>query len=871
MLLPIECQLLIIGNDSSCQILSQVLKNKFPDKPLKVVKDYEAGAAYLSIQKKTLIFAKPKIKECSLFDWVKSQSGKDFHWVVLAETLGDLPSTFEFGGSGYLKCPVKEEQVEAVLECLCRKIAGWNQAFPVCTQTIFINHVSDFVVEFPDDVFFECDETGIDTSDLQAAFGTPEVFFETCELVATSFDDQYFDVVTDACYKVVRTWNVINWCTVGNDIGQELVELSEADLGIDLNGNGLDTQQNNPLNNNGVIVGRSHRTFKEDALNPDGYLTYQQVIKVNDTVAPEFVNCEVPDVCITGEDCFTALLLPTPDVLDCSAELTITVNGDLGSNLNVSDVAPGTYNVVYTATDNCGNSNACATTVAVTDCKLPTPYCKDGLVLEINNTAPNTVDVWAADFDEGSFDNCQVTCVAFSADCTDTQRIFDCNQLGENLIQLWVSDGINWDFCETFVIVQDNQNVCETGDLLIAGNIQTEENEGVDLVEVTMNGGNWQDNMPTDNTGLFAFDGLPSSSDYTVTPLRDDNHLNGVSTFDLVKISKHILNIEALDSPYKMIAADANNSGSITTLDLVHIRKLILLIDTEFSNNTSWRFVDADYIFPNPSNPWAEAFPEVINWNNLTVSDLESDFVGVKIGDVNGSVTSNQLLAADDRGFEDALVLKTQNRKIQTGERFTVDFYATDFNHSGYQFTLDFGSLKFLQLNDGIAKTENFGFSLLEENVITASWSQANPLIVDDKTILFSIEFEATNAAMLSDLLSINSQFTIAEAYTANQELQKVNLEFGSQVMHADFELYQNRPNPFSDKTTIAFYLPEAGVATLEISDLNGRMLTRIEGDYAQGFQEITLDKDALDATGVLYYQLKTAKYSATKRMVLVK
>jgi hypothetical protein len=650
-----------------------------------------------------------------------------------------------------------------------------------------------------------------------------------------------------------------------------LVEPSEADLGVDLNGNGLDTQQNNPLNNNGVIVGRSHRTFKEDANNPDGYLTYQQVIKVNDTVAPEFVNCTVPDVCITGEDCFTNLLLPMPGISDCSSEVTITVSGDLGANFNVADVQAGNYAIIYTATDNCGNTNSCATTVTVTDCKLPTPYCKDGLVIEMMNVSPPMIDVWAADFDEGSLDNCQVECIAFSMDCTDTQRVFDCSQLGENLIELWVFDGINWDFCETFVVVQDNQNTCGDGDLLLAGHIQTEENEGVHLVDVTMNGGSWQANMPTDDTGLFGFENLPVNGDYTITPMRDDNHLNGVSTFDLVKISKHILNIEALDSPYKLIAADANNSGNISTLDLVKIRKLILLIDTEFSSNTSWRFVDADYIFPNPNNPWQEVFPEVINWNNLTTTELQNDFVGVKIGDVNGSVVPNQLLAADDRDFDGALVLKTQNRKLQAGERFTVDFYAADFNHSGYQFTLDFGSLKFLNIKEGIAKAENFGFSLLEENVITTSWNQANSLAVDDKTVLFSIEFEANNAAMLSDLLSISSQYTIAEAYTAKQELQKVNLEFAGQAMHAEFELYQNRPNPFSDKTTIAFYLPEAGVATLEISDLNGRILTRIEGDYAQGFQEITLDKEALDATGVLYYQLKTATDSATKRMVLVK
>ena len=37
----------------------------------------------------------------------------------------------------------------------------------------------------------------------------------------------------------------------------------------------------------------------------------------------------------------------------------------------------------------------------------------------------------------------------------------------------------------------------------------------------------------------------------------------------------HILGMDELDSPYQMIAADANNSGTITSADLVEIRKLI--------------------------------------------------------------------------------------------------------------------------------------------------------------------------------------------------------------------------------------------------------------------------------------------------------
>ncbi|MBR9920717.1 MAG: hypothetical protein GYB31_07735, partial [Bacteroidetes bacterium] len=68
-----------------------------------------------------------------------------------------------------------------------------------CTQTIFVEHVSDWVVEFPADITVEC--TDGDLPD----FGEPEIYFDECELIGVSFEDQYFYVVPDACYKIVRT------------------------------------------------------------------------------------------------------------------------------------------------------------------------------------------------------------------------------------------------------------------------------------------------------------------------------------------------------------------------------------------------------------------------------------------------------------------------------------------------------------------------------------------------------------------------------------------------------------------------------------------------------------------------------------------
>jgi hypothetical protein len=60
----------------------------------------------------------------------------------------------------------------------------------------------------------------------------------------------------------------------------------------------------------------------------------------------------------------------------------------------------------------------------------------------------------------------------------------------------------------------------------------------------------------SDQLGAYQFsNAIPLAGNYTVTPEKDDNPLNGVTTLDLALISKHILGIENLNSPYKIIAA----------------------------------------------------------------------------------------------------------------------------------------------------------------------------------------------------------------------------------------------------------------------------------------------------------------------------
>ncbi|MCB0530128.1 MAG: hypothetical protein KDC65_16740, partial [Saprospiraceae bacterium] len=451
-----------------------------------------------------------------------------------------------------------------------------------------------------------------------------------------------------------------------------------------------------------------------------------------------------------------------------------------------------------------------------------------------------------------------------------TSVTFTCAELGMQEVELWAQDlAGNADFCQTFVDVQDNNNNCQPSDpnkVTVAGALATEFGDGVEDADVNLqgtppNGGTpvSQFGLSNDQGGYVFNNALPLGSNYTVTPTKDDNPLNGVSTYDLVLISKHILGLEPLNSPYKMIAADANKSNSITTFDIVEIRKLILGIYNELPNNTSWRFVDKDFNFPQPTNPFATQFPETKDVADLQLDKWDNDFVGVKVGDVNGTAIANALMNADDRA-QSTLYMDVQDREVKAGEVFEVTLRAAEAVQ-GFQFTLNLSGIEVA----GIVETDrvnasNFGM-----------FADALTMSVDGADAI-TVRLRAHKAGRLSEMLAVSSRITRAEAYSGSNALMDVALRFNGQggavISGVGFELYQNQPNPFVHKTLIGFHLPEAAEATLTVYDETGRVLFTQKGQYGKGYNAVAIDRALLNTMGVMYYKLETATDAATKMMI---
>ena len=719
-----------------------------------------------------------------------------------------------------------------------------------CTQTIFVENNSAFSlsdITWPFDYYTSGCGLNVEPNDLPLGYDKPSVNEGPCDMVAVTHTDQPLPTNPPACFKVLRKWIVIDWC------------------------------QYNP-----------------NVPNSPGYWEYTQIIKVTDSTPP-VLTCPTNLVVDSGDpNCMaSSVTIPAVTATDCSTNFYYNTTVDLFSNgstdlvINGPDASGsypfGSHTVTYRVEDFCGNTASCTITVQVRDAKKPSPVCANGLAVELMNDPVNgggMIQLLPEMFDLGSTDNCTAP-DDLVLDLTPS--FFDCNDVGTNVVYLYVTDEAgNVDFCETYVIIQDNMVICPsplTAD--VSGNIATPAGSGLNNVSVDVSGnGPFTPSITTGQNGHFQFFDLALGNDYTFTPNQNTGFLNGVTTYDLVLMTQHILNVVPFDSPYKYIAADINKNGTVTTSDVVQLRKLILQIITEFPNNTSWRFVDSDHIFPNPTNPFQPPFAEYFNINNLANDINGVDFVAVKIGDVNGTATTNfDGSGNDDRGLTGALTFVVEDRQVQAGETFEIAFRASNFiNLFGYQFALQFDAtalqLTGIEIGDLTNLTEtNFGLTMLDRGIITTSWDNSKNILHDNNTILFTLAFEANTNTTLSEVFHIAKSIIPAEAYQGTDgtdvEMLGVDLQFNNQSEEvATFELFQNNPNPFKDMTAIGFRLPEAGQATLTVYDLSGKVLTTISNTYSKGYNEITIGKDHLGSAGVLFYQLETQGYTATRRMV---
>lgn len=661
--------------------------------------------------------------------------------------------------------------------------------------------------------------------------GEPIINFSNCgSMPIVSYADMVFDDPTSGCPFVMRTWKVIDMCT-----------------------------------------------FKPDK--SVGYFEKVQNIYVIDKVSPTILTgCRDTIVRDISGRCDVQVRLSFTGTDNCTSQKDLLYSYEIKQGDNIILLGPGSsfsatlpqgvYQLTWILDDRCGNKTTCTNTMTLLEGKPPTPFLMTGLVSNINKACD--VLFVASQFNMGSKDNCTPSSLlkySFSKNVEDDSIYFNCSKLGETTVQIWVTDEKgNQAFANTKITMQDLNNFCVGNRVLtIGGNVKTDEDITLNDVTIVLDGAEQQRLMKVDEEGKYSMSNLEMQSNYEIRGRKSDDFLNGVDIVDLLQMQKHILGIKPINNAYKLIAADIDNSKSINIKDLVELKKIILGSITK-NDADAWKLFNAKASIDN-RNPWNAQ--EYYYFKNVDGDLADVNFKAVKIGDIDGTVNSK--LAT--RSIKNK-VLSIGNTKLEKDKTYTVDFtLSEDIDLVAVQTTLgyDAEALQILEVRGDRIKMQKEDFNKDKLGLISiASMNiEYNRLYQGD--VLIQVTFKALKNDVLANVLNLKVDGAKSILVSKTSEIYDLNLQWRNSSEKV-LSVQQNAPNPFADKTSLAFSLTEDMPVEVTVYDQAGAKVHTSYSNYKRGPHTLVFGPEQLEnRIGIFFVHIESAEISEIRKMIRIK
>ena len=556
---------------------------------------------------------------------------------------------------------------------------------PSCTQIITVSYLENglFDINWPPNQDLSC------LSDI--SLEVPVIIHGPCDLVGYVYDDLLFESTTEACYKILRTFTVINWCTY---------------------------DENDPF--------------------AGGIYNYTQVIKVTEKELPEFTDCE--DITFAmDEACQAKVTISSTavDIGDCpSEELYWTVEIDLGWDLIVDYeysyllnggmylpptangeelsitlpdlVDGGTHGALYTVRDGCGNVRSCQQKIYVEDQKAPTPYCHSFLTAAFDADAMPAM-IPAELFNIGATDNCtdsENIKISFSSDPNDNVKEITCGSQGFQFFNIYATDEAgNANFCQVFMLIFDNDGCSfRYAPMGTVKDIRGEAMEGVNVY--LTDGVDAMYHTASTILGYFQFEQIELVSDYYVVSDDSKEELLQPTILDLKRLQDYMIGLKSFDAAYQFVAADINRDRSINSFDVLALRDHLIGLNT-LGKEAFSTYVEAESIV----DSWREYKTEVSYMNydgsfdliHIGLQDMyikaeesvQALFVDQNTSIKNTILTLTNKLAIATEGIEIAIELP----KGLAMEQISLSSDVLNISRNQYHYNIESGVLKFVSLN----------------------------------------------------------------------------------------------------------------------------------------------------------------------------
>jgi hypothetical protein len=553
--------------------------------------------------------------------------------------------------------------------------------------------------------------------------------------------------------------------------------------------------------------------------------------------------------------------------IDWDSDGKIDFKGSTSSvSLNATNgLKLGKHKIIWRVTDVDSRSSVCEKDFEVKDCIKPVIYGKDYLFdskLEPNNCKKTYSHL---DLVDSIVDNCSTN---------DELRYKLLEGNGENVgidsilklkdsVTIEYQGGVvdvsvfaidpsnNWTRKDVFVL----QNItffyepCHNFLGILSGLVKTDVEQPIAKVDVHLNG-----ILKTSTLGDgFYFFGVRKDRTYTLTLKRKTEATNGVTTGDFIAINRTILGLDTLQTPYRYLAADVNNDKKVSTSDLVELRKVILRKKDTFDLVDSWKFIPKMYKLL--ANPLLDTYPAMLTFYLDTSSYF--DFIGIKMGDVNGTAKAYDLQDVPDRSIPSISYL-LNDQALVANQPFNLRLPISELlQKDGFQFAIKIDPARATCLSvDGI-DADSYSFDPLTGELLVAyvkGFSTGKEIIV---------QILPNANGRLQDILTFPTDKLVPEFYDNAEETR---FAFGfDEAVATRFAAF---PNPFSNSTTLKLFAKKAEMIEFKLHEANGRLVWSRSYPAVAGWNEVSIEASELPGSGTFYIQAKMEQGVLTEKLI---
>jgi hypothetical protein len=725
----------------------------------------------------------------------------------------------------------------------------WSGEPYICTQTVTIEGAHDYNIRFPADQVAYC--TTPEPEPIQ--------YNEfSCDLLAVSTNDLIFNTATDACYKIFRTYRVINWCeydgisapiVIGRDedcdgvpgdeavwVQRRLNDIIYTDRTNNLFDNNPHYGELDPSCGHEGVPGYWRRFFVAPGYpyhNSRGFFQYTQHIKVTDDTKPE-VRFSAPDAfCSLSNNiaagCPGDVEIPFNIEENCTNQATIKifffennvpvpltayndlfdeiVTGSFPNYVISGDFPIGSHAFEVHVNDGCGNSNSALIPFQVVDCKAPAPICIHGLSSSLMPLEPGTDADGDGDVDDGA-------------------------------MAIWASDFIGSPIydCSGPVTYSINR----------VGETPNRDQDGIVLT---------CDDLDTAYVELYAWDN--AFNPYAVQP---DGSVGGAN-YD------HCKTYIRLTDNLGLCPNVVNDPHVVTLLGAIHTEQDSMLDEVAVylegdesdmimtEEDGAFEFEDLEMGMDYEVRPTRDDD----HANGLSTADLI--ILGKHLMGADTLDSPYLLIAADvDNNsvvdINDFLVL----RRVILGQDSAF------YNNTSWRFILD--DFEFADDTDPWLDEfpEYISFDSLEEDQADLDFVAIK--IGDlDGSVVIKVEEEALSVQR-ADIAKRQKEdlSAIEEALGIAQDIADAG---NTSIASAQLSMKPAWPNPFSHTTNIAFYVSEPGQITLTVMDLTGRVIKSASAYYEVGEYTEQINLGGAYSAGIYYVRLQSGSEVQSQKIML--